>query len=89
MYPTRHFERIVKGYANHRRIAMMQLLQKEPELSLQDISDKLHINFKTASDHLRRLTISGLVLKRNKANNVLHKLSSRGESVLEFLRKLE
>lgn len=82
-------ERIVKGFANHRRLSMMELLQKEPELSLQDIAIKLKINIKTASDHLRRLELGGIVLKRNRANNVLHKLSTRGEAILEFLRKLE
>jgi DNA-binding transcriptional ArsR family regulator len=89
MFQNRHLERVVKGFANHRRIAMMDLLQKEPELSLQDIALKLKINIKTASEHLRRLAIAGLVLKRNRANNVLHKLSPRGETILEFLRKLE
>ncbi len=82
-------ERVVKGFANHRRIAMMEVVQKEPEISVQDIASKLKINIKTASEHLRRLTIAGLILKRNKSNNVLHKLSPRGESILEFLRKLE
>lgn len=89
MFQVRQLERIVKGFANHRRISMMQLLQKEPELSLQDIAEKLKINYKTASDHLRRLAIAGVVVKRNRANNVLHKLSPRGVSILEFLRKLE
>jgi predicted ArsR family transcriptional regulator len=89
MLKTRHLERIVKGFANHRRISMMQLLQDEPDLSLQDIAVELKINIKTASDHLRRLAIAGLVLKRNRANNVLHKLSPRGVGILEFLRKLE
>ncbi len=82
-------ERIVKGFANHRRIAMIELLQQNPELSLQEVSTKLKINNKTASDHLRRLEIGGLIFKRNRANNVMHKLSPRGKTILEFLRKLE
>jgi DNA-binding transcriptional ArsR family regulator len=89
MLKTRQLERIVKGYANHRRISMMQLLQNEPDLSLLDIAVELKINIKTASEHLSKLTIAGLVMKRNRANNVLHKLSPRGEFILEFLRKLE
>lgn len=89
MFTPRQTERIVKGFANHRRVAMMELLYKEPELSLQDIAGRFRINIKTASDHLRRLAIAGLVLKRSRANNVLHKLSPRGQTVLVFLRKLE
>ena len=89
MLIARKLERIVKGFANHRRISILELMKNEPELSVQDIATKLKINIKTASDHIRRLAISGLVLKRNRANNVLHKLSPLGNTILEFLRKLE
>jgi DNA-binding transcriptional ArsR family regulator len=85
----RQLERIVKGFANHRRLAILALLDKEPELSVSDISDKLNINFKTASEHIRRLAIAGLVLKRSDGLNVRHKLSKRGETILKFLRILE
>lgn len=85
----RDLERIVKGFSNHRRIEILELLKKHPELSLMEISTKLKINFKTASEHVRRLAISGLVYKRNRGNNVLHKLTNRSESILKFLRILE
>ena len=89
MLKTRRLERIVKGFANHRRIQIMELLESNPELSLQNVSVKLKVNIKTVSEHIRRLAISGLVLKRNRGNNVLHKLSPQGLSILKFLRKLE
>ncbi|MEK7062508.1 MAG: winged helix-turn-helix domain-containing protein [Patescibacteria group bacterium] len=86
---TRQYERIVRGFSNHRRIEIMMLLFREPELSLIEISVELKINFKTASEHTRRLAIAGLVLKRNDANAVRHTLSPRGKIVLKFLRTLE
>ena len=86
---TRTLERFVKGFANHRRIQVMFLLGKKPNLSVIDISDELKVNFKTISEHLRRLAIAGLVLKRNKSNEVEHALSSRGKGILNFLRTLE
>ena len=82
-------ERIVKGAANHRRIQILDLLQKKPELSVDEIATTLKINFKTASDHVRRLAIAGLVIKRYEGNFVRHKLTSRGQSILKFLRILE
>lgn len=85
----RQMERIVKGFSNHRRIEMLALLMKEPELSVAQVSGRLKINFKTASEHIRRLAIAGLVLKRSDGNNVRHKLSDRGEAILKFLRILE
>ena len=82
-------ERIVRGFSNHRRIQILELLKKSPELSVVDISGRLKINFKTAAEHIRRLAITGLVLKRSDGHNVRHKVSERGEQVLKFLRTLE
>ena len=53
----RQLERIVRGFSNHRRIEILELLEKEPELSVIEIAERLKINFKTASEHVRRLTI--------------------------------
>ncbi len=86
---TKHLERIVRGFANHRRIEIMELLFETPELSVFEISDKLKINFKTGSEHIRRLAIAGLVMKRNEGNSVRHALTDEGKSILKFLRTLE
>ena len=86
---TRMLERIVRGFSNHRRIEMLELLYRHPELSVAEIADKLKINFKTASEHIRRLAIANLVMKRNEGNIVRHKLTSRGNTILKFLRILE
>jgi len=85
----RQLERIVRGFSNHRRIEILELLAKQPELSVIEISEKLKINFKTGSEHIRRLAIAGLVIKRSAGNSVRHKLTDRGEGILKFLRTLE
>lgn len=89
MQRPRQLERIVKGFANHRRIEILTLLEKKPELALFEIADELNINFKTASEHVRRLAIADLVMKRNEGNHVRHALSLQGKSILKFLRILE
>ena len=85
----RHLERMVKGFANHRRIQILETLKKSPELSVDEIATELDINFKTASEHIRRLAIAGLVLKRSAGNKVRHKITPRAETILKFLRILE
>ena len=57
--------------------------------AVSEIAQKLKINIKTASEHIRRLAIPGLVIKRNQGKNVRHKLSDRGVVILKFLRTLE
>ena len=85
----RKLERLVRGFSNHRRIEIMELLERNPELSVIEITEKLRINFKTASEHIRRLAIAGLVLKRSDGASVRHALSPRGLRILKFLRTLE
>lgn len=82
-------ERIVKGFANHRRIQILDLLKREPELSVEEITDRLKSGYTNISDHIRKMAIAGLVLKRNDGNNVRHKLTPRAESILVFCKTLE
>lgn len=84
----REIERVVKGFANHRRVQILDVLSKKPELSVDDIAEKLHIGYENASDHIRKLAIAGLVMKRSQGTSVRHKLTPRAESVLVFCKKL-
>jgi len=47
------------------------------------------IKFKTGSEHIRRLAIAGLVMKRNAGSSVRHALTGDGKLILKFLRTLE
>ena len=85
---SRALERMVKGFANHRRLSMIDLLEKTPDLSLSEIAMTLRIDIKTASEHLRRLAHAGLVGKRACGREVRHTLTGRGKKALEFLSAL-
>jgi DNA-binding transcriptional ArsR family regulator len=89
MQKPKPLERIVKGFSNHRRIEVLVLLDKKPELNVFEIADELRINYKTASEHIRRLAIAGLVMKRNDDKSVRHALTPRAKVILRFLRTLE
>ena len=89
MLKFRELEKIIRGVANHRRIQIIETLNRKPELSVFDISNELEVNYKTIAEHIRRLTITGLVMKRNEGSAVRHALTARGKSILMFLRTLE
>ncbi|MCL5004346.1 MAG: winged helix-turn-helix domain-containing protein [Patescibacteria group bacterium] len=82
-------ERIIKGVANHRRIEILEMLGKKPEMSVAEIAEKVKSNFKTTSDHIRKIAVAGLLMKRSDSKSVRHKLTKRGEFILKFLRMLE
>ena len=85
----RQLERIVRGFASRRRLQILDLLKREPELSVEEITEKLKIGYNNASDHVRKLAIAGLVMKRNEGSAVRHKLTPRGEAILVFCKRLE
>ena len=85
----RQLERIVRGFASHRRLQILDLLKREPELSVEEITEKLKIGYNNTSDHVRKLAIAGLVMKRNEGSAVRHKLTPRGEAILVFCKRLE
>ena len=89
MLKPRELEKIAKGVSNHRRIQILELLKKQPELSVFEIASELSINYKTASEHIRRLNQAGLVMKRNSGRDVRHALTDCGKNILTFLRTLE
>lgn len=86
---NRELERIIKGFSNHNRIGILFLLDKEPNLSVIEISRKLKSDFKNISAHINKMYFAGLLTKRNVGNNVNHKLTKRGKSILQFVRIIE
>lgn len=86
---TQYLERIIKGFAHNNRLRIMLLLEKEPDLNLLDIAERLKMNFKNAGEHTRKLSIAGLISKKYSGASVQHTLTPRGKQVLKFCRTLE
>ncbi|MEK9182771.1 MAG: winged helix-turn-helix domain-containing protein [Patescibacteria group bacterium] len=86
---NRELERIIKGFANHRRLQILALLKKEPELSVGEVAQKVKSDEKNISSHVNRMATSGLVMKRSDNKSVRLKLTKRGNNILTFVRMLE
>ena len=86
---VKKLERIIKGVANHRRLQILELLEKKPELSVQEISERLKSEMKNISAHVGKMAVAGLLIKRSDSKSVRHKLTNRGINILKFVRMLE
>lgn len=82
-------EKIVKGFANHRRIQILELLKNNPGLSVDQITQNLNVNFTTTSEHLRKLSDAGLITKQYQGRFVINSLSKLGKDILTFCKILE
>ena len=88
-YNFRKIERVVKGFSNHWRLRIIELLKRQPELYVAEIAELLNGDFKNISAHLGKLAIAGIVIKRNEGNIIRHKLTTRGDAILKFVRIIE
>ena len=84
---AKQLERHFKGVANHRRIAILLLVFKNPNITLEAISENLDCNMKTISEHTRRLVQAGLINKEYKGRKVEHKVSPYGRIFFNFISK--
>ena len=81
--------RVGKGIANARRIQILTVLAKQTDLSLTEIANQCRSDVRTIGDHVRRLVMAGLVMKRRRHVIVEHALTPRGKKALAFLKKLD
>jgi len=86
MKTAKQLERYFKGSANHRRIEILLLVNGSEGVSLDWISKKLGCNFKTISQHTRRLVQAGLLNKKYKGREVIHTRSPYGKRFISFIK---
>jgi predicted transcriptional regulator len=82
----KQLERYLKGLANHRRIAILDLIANEGAITLEEIAKALNCNIKTISGHTQKLLQAGLIRKKYQGRQVIHTLSPYGERFYEFLQ---
>ena len=78
-------ERHFKGVSNHRRIQILLLVARRPDITLDDIVVEVKGNMKTIAEHTRRLMLAGLVEKTYAGRTVQHKLTPYGRKFVEFI----
>ncbi len=84
----RRLERLLKGFANFRRLQILELLERKPELTVDDIADALGMGYVNTSDHVRKMAVAGLVFKRRDGSATRHKLTDLAKTVIVFCKKL-
>ncbi len=86
MKTSKQLERYFKGAANHHRIAILSIVGSHEGIAVEEITDRLQVNFKTISQHTRSLVHAGLLNKKYKGRQVAHSLSPYGRAFLTFMK---
>ena len=86
MKTAKQLERYFKGAANHRRIDILFIVEKNDGITVEEISDRVSVNFKTISQHTRSLVQAGLLNKKYIGRHVAHSLSPYGSAFFKFIK---
>ncbi len=86
MKTSKQLERHFKGLANHHRLDILFLVFQNPGITVDGISEKLNHNFKTISEHTKKLVQAGLIDKKYKGRAVAHTLSPYGHKFSAFIK---
>jgi predicted transcriptional regulator len=89
MKTAKQLERHFKGVANHHRIDILLLVSESPKITVDGIAETLNKNFKTISEHTRRLVQAGLLNKKYQGRSVIHLLSPYGEKFVKFIKTFQ
>lgn len=81
----RRMERIFKGGANHYRIKLLLLIEKNPGITLSSLVENLKADFKVIAQHLQKLSVYGLVYKKYQGKNVVHTLTPYGQKLVNII----
>lgn len=84
---SRQLERYFKGVANHRRIDILKLVNKQEGITLVGIAETLNCDIKTISQHTQKLVQAGLLNKRYKGKYITHSLSPYGRKFIKFIKE--
>jgi predicted transcriptional regulator len=89
MKTPKQLERYFKGAANHRRIQILLVVERNQGITVEEIAKELEANFKTISQHTRSLVQAGLLNKKYRGREVTHELSPYGKSFVNFIKTFQ
>ncbi len=81
----RKLERVLKGLANRRRLAIVKLLMGERDLAVGDIAAAIRLSEKSTSKHLRILTHVGALEHDQKSRYMFYRIANGPDSTLAKL----
>lgn len=77
----KELERILKAFANRRRLAIIRYLKNEKQASVGDIAESIRLSLKATSKHLGILSSVDIVEKEQKSLMMFYRLSSDQKSI--------
>ncbi len=81
----KQLEKIFKGLANRRRLAIIALLSRKKEMAVADIADEIGLSFTATSKHLGILRNLDILDRRQESLTVYYRLANPLPPVIKLL----
>ena len=78
-------EKILKVFANHRRLLILTLLVKNKEMNVANIAGNLKLSFKSTSKHLSQLLSLDIVGKDQRGLFMYYNISKKHLPLVKFI----
>jgi len=81
----KQLEKIFKGLANRRRLAIIKLLSGKKEMAVADIAERINLSFTATSKHLGILRQLDILDRRQESLTVYYRLADPLPFVVKLL----
>lgn len=73
---NKELERIMKAFANRRRLSIVAFLKKRKEATVGDIAEEIKLSFRSTSKHLGVLATAGILEREQRSIQMYYKIAS-------------
>ncbi len=85
----KELERVLKAFANKRRLAIVRFVRKSREAPVGEIADEIRLSFRATSKHLAVLSAADIVEKEQRGLQIFYgiasNLSQSAQKILSLL----
>lgn len=81
----KNLERLLKAFANRRRLAIIKYLKKEGEANVGDIAEHIKLSYKATSKHLGVLASADIVEKEQRSLEMWYRLSTQPHPLSKYI----
>ncbi len=81
-------EKILKAFANRRRLAIIKYLKNEGEASVGEVAHAIKLSFKATARHLATLFSADILEKEQRNIFVFYRLSEKPKEISKAIAKL-
>ncbi|MCR4279699.1 MAG: metalloregulator ArsR/SmtB family transcription factor [Candidatus Zambryskibacteria bacterium] len=81
----KNLERLLKAFANRRRLAIIKHLKKKGEANVGDIAEHINLSYKATSKHLGVLASADIVEKEQRSLEMWYSLSPQPHPLSKYI----